>query len=56
METINTINTIASGSELVTNGDNKAGFFSENVKSIVKSKNSIEKAIEKISSQLLIYN
>lgn len=55
-ETINTINTIATGSELVTNGENKNGFFSENLKSIQKSKRSIEKAIEKISSQLLLYN
>ena len=56
-ETINTINTIASGSELVTNAnENKNGFFSENLKSIIKSKNSIEKAIDKISSQLLLYN
>ena len=56
-ETINTINTIASGSELVTNAnENKNGFFSENLKSIIKSKTSIEKAIDKISSQLLLYN
>lgn len=49
-ETINTINTIATGSELVSNGDNKNGFFSDNVKTILKSKLNIEKAIEKISS------
>lgn len=49
-ETINTINTIATGSEAVTHGENKNGFFSENLKSIQKSKLSIEKAIEKISS------
>lgn len=49
-ETTNTINTIAVGSELITNGENKNGFFSENVKSIMKNKQSIEKAIEKISS------
>lgn len=55
-ETINTINTIATGSELVSNGDNKNGFFSDNVKTILKSKLNIEKAIEKISSQLLLYN
>lgn len=36
--------------------DNKNGFFSENLKSIMKSKRSIEKAIDKISSQLLVYN
>jgi hypothetical protein len=53
-ETINTINTIATGSEAIS--DNKNGFFSENLKSIMKSKHSIEKAIEKISSQLLVYN
>jgi hypothetical protein len=33
-ETINSINTIANGSELITNGENKNGFFSENLKSI----------------------
>jgi len=33
-ETINTINTIATGSEAVTNGENKNGFFSDNLKSI----------------------
>jgi len=50
-ETLNTINTIASGSEVVTQGgENKNGFFSENLKSIMKSKTSIEKAIDKISS------
>ena len=49
-ETINTINTIATGSDAITNGENKNGFFSENLKSIQKSKLSIEKAIEKISS------
>ena len=53
-ETINTINTIATGSEAIS--DNKNGFFSENLKSILKNKRSIEKAIEKISSQLLVYN
>lgn len=53
-ETINTINTIATGSEAVS--DNKNGFFSENLKSILKTKRSIEKAIDKISSQLLVYN
>lgn len=55
-ETINTINTVATGSELITNGENKNGFFSDNVKTILKSKKSIEKAIDKISSQLLMYN
>jgi len=41
-----TINTIASGSELVTlEKDNKGGFFSENAKMIAKSSQSIEKAI-----------
>jgi hypothetical protein len=55
-EMINTINTIATGSELITNGDNKNGFFSDNVKTIMKSKLSIEKAIDKISGQLLLYN
>ena len=49
METMNTINTIATGSELITNGENKNGFFSENVKQIAKSKKSIEKAIDRIS-------
>lgn len=49
-ETINSINTIANGSELIANGENKYGFFSENLKSIQKSKKSIEKAIDKISS------
>lgn len=53
-ETINTINTIATGSEAVS--DDKNGFFSENLKSILKSKTSIEKAIERISGQLLVYN
>lgn len=56
-ETLNSINTIATGSEVVTQGgENKNGFFSENLKSIMKSKTSIEKAIDKISSQLLLYN
>lgn len=54
INTMNTINTIATGSEAVS--DNKNGFFSENLKSIMKSKRSIEKAIDKISSQLLVYN
>jgi hypothetical protein len=49
METMNTINTIAAGSELVTTEENKNGFFSENVKQIVKSRKSIEKAIDRIS-------
>ena len=47
-----TINTIASGSELVTleKDKEKGGFFSENAKMIAKSSKSIEKAIEKIST------
>ena len=45
-----TINTIATGSELITmDKDNKGGFFSENAKMIQKSSRSIEKAIEEIS-------
>ena len=45
-----TINTIATGSELVTiDKENKGGFFSENAKMIAKSSHSIEKAMEKIS-------
>ena len=41
-----TINTIATGSELVTlEKDNKGGFFSENAKIIAKSSKSIEKEI-----------
>ena len=45
-----TINTIATGSELITmDKDNRGGFFSENAKAIQKSSRSIEKAIEKIS-------
>ena len=45
-----TINTIATGSELVTiDKENKGGFFSENAKMIAKSSRSIEKAMEKIS-------
>ena len=52
-----TINTIATGSELVTNGEgNKGGFFSENAKAIKKSSKSIEKAIEKISTGLPAVN
>ena len=41
-----TINTIASGSELITAGENKQGFFAENVKLIAKSSKNIEKAID----------
>ena len=55
-ETINTINTIATGSEAMPNEENKNGFFSENLKSILKSKQRIEKAIDKISGQLLVVN
>ena len=33
-ETINTINTIATGSEVVSQNENRCGFFSENLKSI----------------------
>ena len=52
-----TINTIATGSELVTNGEgNKGGFFSENAKAIKQSSKSIEKAIEKISTGLTAVN
>lgn len=42
-----TINTIATGSELVTldKEGGKGGFFSENAKMIAKSSKSIEKAI-----------
>ena len=41
-----TINTIATGSELVTlEKDSKGGFFSENAKIIAKNSKSIEKAI-----------
>ena len=50
-----TINTIATGSELVTiDKENKGGFFSENAKMIAKSSKSIEKAMEKISQQLIV--
>ena len=50
-----TINTIATGSELVTiDKENKGGFFSENAKMIAKSSLSIEKAMEKISKQLIV--
>ena len=47
-----TINTIATGSELITTEKEggKAGFFSQNAKEIATSSKSIEKAIEKISS------
>ena len=53
-----TINTIATGSELVTleKDKEKGGFFSENAKLISKSSRSIEKAIEKISGQLVACN
>ena len=53
-----TINTIASGSELVTleKDKEKGGIFSENAKMIAKSSKSIEKAIDKISSQLMACN
>ena len=52
-----TINTIATGSELVTiEKESKGGFFSENAKIIAKSSKSIEKAIEKISSNLMAIN
>ena len=53
-----TINTIATGSELVTadKEGNKGGFFAENAKVIAKSSKSIEKAIEKISNQLHVIN
>ena len=53
-----TINTIATGSELITidKDKEKGGFFSENANAIAKSSKSIEKAIEKISSELNIVN
>ena len=52
-----TINTIATGSELITKDkDDKGGFFSENAKIISKSSRSIENAIEKISSELFVVN
>ena len=40
-----TINTIATGSELITKEEKQGGFFSENAKLIAKSSSSIEKAI-----------
>ena len=52
-----TINTIATGSELVTlEKDSKGGFFSENAKIIAKNSKSIEKAIQKMSSDLQVVN
>ena len=41
-----TINTIATGSELITKDDKQSGFFSENAKLISKSSQSIEKAVK----------
>lgn len=49
-----TINTIASGS--IIDGENKQGFFSENVKLIQKSSKNIEKAITQITDELLAVN
>ena len=40
-----TINTIATGSELVTKEEKQNGFFSENAKLIAKSSKNIEKAV-----------
>jgi hypothetical protein len=48
-----TINTIATGSELVTKGEKQAGFFSENAKLIDKASKSIEKAVSQISNELI---
>ena len=41
-----TINTIATGSELITAGEKQHGFFSENVKMIHGSSKKIEQAID----------
>ena len=49
-----TINTIASGS--IIDGENKQGFFSENVKMIHKSSKNIEKAIDQITGELIAVN
>ena len=53
-----TINTIATGSELVTidKDKDKGGFFSENANAIAKSSKSIEKAIGSISAELNLVN
>lgn len=53
-----TINTIATGSELITTEKEggKGGFFTQNAKEIAKSSKSIEKAIDKISKELHAVN
>ena len=52
-----TINTIATGSELITAGSaDKKGFFSENITQIAKASSKIDKMLTQITKDLVIVN